>query len=220
MRRRTAVGIAAAALCGLLLAPGAGAGAQTSTTVQRVGAARAFAAKTRAVAAIDLRLHWLDTLTTQIGAASRLTADHRNALLGKVSADRTGLTNLRSQIEADDDGATFRQHAQQIVTDYRVYLLLTPQVHLTMIADAEEEADAHLSIAADKLAAAGKDVTAVRNDVSAAKAKIDPVVAQVLALAPSGYPGNRSTLTAARDALRSAAAEIKAGAAAARSLVS
>jgi len=216
--RRTAVVVAAAVLGGLLLAPGAG--AQTSTTVQRIGAARAFAAKARAVAAIDLRLHWLDTLTTQIGAASHLTAGDKSTLVGKVSADRTGLTGLRSQIEADDDGPTFRQHAQAIVTDYRVYLLLTPQVHITMVADALEEADAHLSIAADKLAAAGKEVTAVRSHVDAAKAKIDPVAAQVLALLPSGYPTNQSTLTEARDALRSAAVEIKAGAAAARSLVS
>jgi hypothetical protein len=179
---------------------------------------REFAAKAKAIAAIDRRLAWLDALTGHINGAQHLSADHKATLLDKINADRLGLRSLRAQIVADDDGPTFRQHAQQIVTDYRVYLLLTPQVHMTIVADAMDNAYERLSAVADKLAAEGKDVTELRARIADAKAHADPVPAHVLPLVPHGYPDNKPVLDAARDDLETARADLKAAVAIARSL--
>ena len=132
---------------------------------------------------------WRNTLTAQVDTARHLTAEHKATLLARIAAAKT------------DDA-----------------LLLTPLVHMTIVADAEEFADATLSIVADKLAAAGKDVTAVSAKIADAKGKVDPVAAQVLALAPAGYSASQSTLAADRDALMAAGADIKAAAAMARAL--
>ena len=137
----------------------------------------------------DPRPAWRNTLTTQVDTARHLTAEHKTTLLARIAAAKT----------ADA-------------------LLLTPLVHMTIVADAEEFADATLSIVADKLAAAGKDVTAVRVKVEDAIGKIDPIATQILALEPAGSSANHATLAADRDALRAAAADIKAAAATARTL--
>lgn len=132
---------------------------------------------------------WRNTLTTQVDTARHLTADHKATLLAKIASATT------------DDAQ-----------------MLTPLVRMTIVADAEEFADATLSIVADKLAAAGKDVTAVRVKVDDAIGRIDPVAAQILSLEPAGASSNLSTLTADRDALKAASAEIKAAAGMARAL--
>jgi len=224
--------IAGAVVAGtLLIAPGA-ALADTSTTVTPSTTAPStgaptpaaagrheFAAKTKAIAAIDKRLAWLDVLTGHVNAAQHLTADHKATLLDKIDADRRGLRSLRAQIVADDDGPTFRQHAQQIVTDYRVYLLLSPQVHMTIVADAMDAAYARLDTIADKLAAHGKDVTQLRAKIDDAKAHADPVPGHVLPLEPHGYPTvDKPVLDQARIDLKTARADLKDAVAIARSL--
>ena len=215
----------------LLIAPGA-ALADTSTTVSPSTTAPAspsatapastgrheFAAKSKAIAAIDKRLAWLDVLTGHVDNAKNLTADHKATLLAKIDADRTGLRALRAEIVADDDGPTFRQHAQEIVTDYRVYLLLTPQVHMTIVADAMDAAYAKLDAVADKLAAQGKDVTQLRAKIDDAKAHADPVPGHILPLVPHGYPDNKPVLDQARADLHTARTDLHEAVAIARSL--
>jgi len=189
-----------------------------STTAPSTAGRHEFAAKTKAIAAIDKRLAWLDVLTGHVNNAKNLSADHKATLLDKIDADRRGLRSLRAQIVADDDGPTFRQHAQQIVTDYRVYLLLTPQVHMTIVADAMDAAYARLDTIAGKLAAHGKDVTQLRAKIDDAKAHADPVPGHVLPLEPHGYPANKPVLDQARTDLKTARADLKEAVAIARSL--
>ena len=223
--------IAGAVVAGtLFLAPGI-ARADTTTTPSTAGPSTAgpsttspatgrheFAAKTKAIAAIDKRLAWLDVLAAHVNGAQHLSADHKATLIDKIDADRRGLRSLRAQIVADDDGPTFRQHAQQIVTDYRVYLLLTPQVHMTIVADAMDAAYAKLDAVADKLAAQGKDVTELRAKLADAKAHADPVPGHVLPLVPHGYPDNKPVLDQARTDLKTARADLKDAVAIAKSL--
>lgn len=219
--------IAGAVVAGtLLITPGVALAQTTSTTTAPSTTAPApavtgrheFAAKAKAIAAIDKRLAWLDVLTGHVNNAKHLTAAHKSTLLDKISADRLGLRSLRAQIVADDDGSTFRQHAQQIVTDYRVYLLLTPQVHMTIVADAMDNAYERLDAVADKLAAEGKDVTELRAKIEDAKAHADPVPGHILPLVPHGYPDNKPVLDQARQDLETARADLKAAVAIARSL--
>lgn len=192
----------------------------TSTSTPSAATGRhEFAAKTKAIAAIDKRLAWLDVLTGHVDNAKNLTADHKATLLDKIDADRMGLRALRAEIVADDDGPTFRQHAQEIVTDYRVYLLLTPQVHMTIVADAMDAAYAKLDAVADKLAARGKDVTQLRAKLEDAKAHADPVPGHVLPLEPHGYPSvDKPVLDQARTDLKTARADLHDAVAIARSL--
>ncbi|MBV9933735.1 MAG: hypothetical protein JO367_05485 [Actinobacteria bacterium] len=222
--------IAGAVIAGtLLITPGAAMADTSTTTAPTTTPTSApapaatprheFAAKTKAIAAIDKRLAWLDVLTGHVNNAKNLSADHKATLLDKIDADRRGLRSLRAQIVADDDGPTFRQHAQEIVTDYRVYLLLTPQVHMTIAADGMDVAYAKLETVADKLAAQGKDVTELRAKIDDAKAHADPVPGHVLPLEPHGYPTvDKPVLDQARTDLQTARADLKAAVAIARSL--
>jgi len=133
---------------------------------------------------------------------------------------------------AETTVAAVKADAQSMVDDYRVYLLIEPQAHLTIAMDIETTAAGTLRQVADKLAAAidaakaaGKDVTKaeagladLRTQVGAAEAAIDGKADTLLALKP-GPDGNairaqvgpiREAVRAARTALRKAAADAKA----------
>jgi hypothetical protein len=105
-----------------------------------------------------------------------------------------------------------------------VYVLVTPQVHLTIAADRVayiatlfSPVEAKLQAAIDKAKAHGKNVAAaqaadddLKAKVTAASAAVSGVPAEVLALTPAGYPGNRTTLEAARSSLQTARADLAA----------
>ncbi len=168
-------------------------------------------------AAIDRRFTTIDQLTNATNAADNLTADHRAALQSELGAERSGLAGLRTQIAAASDLATLKQLCPKIVDDYRVYLLEVPTVHLTIAADREGAAAAHLDAVGAKLndaitkaQAAGKDVgqaPALYADftahVAGAKASSNGVPGAVIPLTPAGYNDGTAApvLNSARDGL-------------------
>ena len=167
--------------------------------------------------AIDRRFTTIDQLTNATNAADTLTGDHRAALQGELSADRTGLQGLRAQITSASDLATLKQLCPKIVIDYRVYVLEAPTVHLTIAADREGAAAGHLDSVGTKLndaitkaQAAGKDVgqaPALYADFAAkvadAKASSAGVPGAVIPLTPAGYNDGSAipVLNSSRDSL-------------------
>jgi hypothetical protein len=186
-------------------------------------AARLAAVQGRCVAAIDARLGQLRGLTAAITAAPNLTTGHQASLTDILSASTSGLTTLKTTIKADTDLATLQGHCQDIVTGFRIYALVTPQVHLVIAADDLTSAADRLSQLADRIAQAitaakakGLDTTQaeaalaeMRSEVAAGKAAASGIVGNVLGLTPADYNANPKVLAPSRAALASARGHLR-----------
>jgi hypothetical protein len=178
--------------------------------------------KDRGHLAIQRRLNELDRLTALVNGAKHLTSANRSALLSKLSSDRSGLQSLDTKIQGDTDAATLKADLTSIVTAYRIYVLVAPQVHLVVASDRVAAFVALGDTIAGKIQAAidtakgkGTDIKAaqaalndMKKQLQAASAAIAGVASKVIALTPSGYPGNRTTLLSARSAILTARAHL------------
>ncbi len=91
-----------------------------------------------------------------------------------------------------------------MVYNYRVYVVMTPQTHLTIVIDDETfiegvfvNLEPQIATAIQNAQAAGKDVTAaqaaftdLKSQVSNAQAATNGQSTQILAQTPTAYPGN------------------------------
>ena len=105
-----------------------------------------------------------------------------------------------------------RTVAHDMVFTYRVYVVMTPQTHLTIVTDDETyiegvfvNLEPQIATAIANAQAAGKNVTAaqaafndLKNQVTSAQGETAGQSAQILAQTPSGYPGNWQVFLAAR----------------------
>ena len=176
---------------------------------------------------IDRRFETLDYLAAVVNRVPALTDEHEAALERILATTRAGLRALRAEIEADTTIAELRIDIPKIAKDFRVYLLVSPQVHLVIAADAVDAAVRRfgpvierLEAAIDRAEAAGKDVTHAREllamlieDVRAADAAVEGVAAEVLVLTPADWNDGtaqpvlraaRHDVAEARDHLRQA----------------
>lgn len=221
IRTAGATAIAGLALVTLSALP---AGAATPDPGARLEAGRA-----KCDAAIDRRLSTLDELSTRIGESKHLTDADRASLSDDVTTTRNGLTSLKSQIDADSDAATLRADCKRIVTDYRVYLLVAPTVHLVNGADAalsavENFGDANAKLTDAIAAAEGRGVDAAKvadakakqadmnAKVADAQAKAAPVAGTVVPLTPADINAGtgQAVLTSARSDLQAAKQSLQA----------
>lgn len=134
------------------------------------------------------------------------------------------MNTLRPQAQAATDAASLRTPCTSVVNDYRVYALVSPQVHLTRAADAAAHGISRLSDVDTKIdeaiaaaAAAGKDVTKVTADADAfttAVAKVSTDISgmadSVSALTPADYNADHGVLDAARAHAQDARTDVKA----------
>ena len=111
-----------------------------------------------------------------------------------------------------------------MVFDYRVYVVMTPQTHLTIVMDDETyiegvfvNLEPQIATAIQNAQAAGKDVTAaqaafndLKSQVSTAQGATNGESAQILAQTPAGYPGNWQVFLAARTNAANARADLHA----------
>ena len=131
--------LSAAALTGaLLLVAPAAAMAGTNAAPARTPAAEPGArrdvgtVKARAHEAIARRLDTLARLASRVRDNQYVSDAHRAALGDLIAAQTRGLTALDAKIQADTDLETLKADVKSIVTDYRVYLLTVPKVHLVI----------------------------------------------------------------------------------------
>ena len=190
---------------------------------------------------INRRFTTLDSLTAKITSSKVMTSADKTALQGEIGSTRSGLTSLKATIDAETAIPALRVDITKIATDYRVYLLVAPQVHLVNAADGVLAAQTKFADVGTKLAAriatakaAGKDTTAAQADLDAMNAAVaaagnlaGPVPAKLLPLTPAQYNGGtagpvltsaRAALTQARNDLKSAVADAKACRAALKAL--
>lgn len=179
--------------------------------------------KTNADREIDRRVTNLNKLIERINAMKRISADQKTALVTEVQSAITNLNTLKTKIAADTDAATLKADKQAIVTAYRVFLLLIPKIEIIAHADATLQTAAQMSAdnatiqaKIQSLQTAGKDVTSLQTLLTDRQAKIADAQTQaqkaidtVSSLTPAGYPGNRTTLMAARDLLKTARQDLQ-----------
>lgn len=210
--------LSAAAVTGALVlgAPAAALAASPTSPAQQGVRRDAGAVKARAHEAIERRLQTLDRLAQRVRDNRQLSDSHRAALTDLIESQVRGLTALDATIQADTDVEKLVADAKSIVTDYRVYLLTGPKVHLVIGADTEvavaaklDEVAGRLQTKVDRAAAASKDVTTAQSHLDEMKAKLADahssaagVPDAVLPLVPQDYPDNKPVLDTARASLQ------------------
>ena len=181
---------------------------------------------------ISRRFTTLDDLSSKISGAKALTSGDASALSAEVSSTKFGLTTLKATIDAETNIPALRADIVKIATDYRVYLLVVPQVNLVIGADTvvslqSKAADINTALSA-KIAeakAAGKNTSAAEADLATANtdfakaiAAASPLPAQLLPLTPAQYNAGSAgpVITAARPTMGGARDDVKAAVAAAK----
>ena len=191
-------------------------------------------AQQRVEAALSGRVTQLNTLLTAVNStANHLSAPDRGTLQSDISTvELPGIQGLEPQAQQATTCAALRSVARQMVFDYRVYVVMTPQTHLTIVADDETFVEGVLAGLEPKISAAiqnaqsqGKDVAAAQSafadfqkQVTAAQGATTGEAAQVLAQKPQGYPGNWTVFRSARSNLGNARLDLHAALADARQI--
>lgn len=192
--------------------------------------------KARALQAIDNRLQRVDRLEEAVeNHKEHLTGNHYGQLNSKLVTTEAGLEQLARQIEDAETLEELRVLIPQIWEDFRVYVLLTPQVRLVIASDvavyAGEKAgeiSARLSEAIQKAEEAGYDVDEAwellaefDQLVDSAVAAAAPVADTVLPLTPEDWNNGTAqpVLDQARQDIRGAHESFKMARQTAREIV-
>ncbi len=217
----------------------AGATAVAKTTASATGTTAADQAKLQLIinrgnSEIARRLSTLNTLSSKISSAAKLSSDDQAALSSEVSSEITNLTALKTKLDADTTVADAKTDAQSIINDYRVYALVVPKVNLVKTADDQQAAEAKLTALATKLQTritaaktAGKNVTSLQNglttmnsQISSAQAISTKIESDVIGLQPSDYNSDHSVLSGDRDQLKTAQSDVQDAVTSASTIVS
>lgn len=203
--------------------PGASAAAPSTAAAARLRPSAAGCGATQladdiATVGQDLseRVTQLNSLTNEANNSAGLTSADKATLLSDLSNELAGIQALQAKVPTDTTCAAVRADGRAMVVNYRVYLVMTPQVHLTNSADTESNLAGRLAViepalqdAINAAAAKGQNVAAAQADyndlvsqVSAAEADTSGIAASVLGFTPASYPGCWSSFLADRANLR------------------
>ncbi len=183
---------------------------------------------------INRRLVTLNSLSTKIDSATRLTASDQATLNMEVNDTISGLTSLKTQLDGETTLLPARNDAISIYTEYRVYALVAPKVGLIKVADDQQVIEAKLAALVPKLQARitlasnnGSNVATMQaqlNDmsakISAAQAISSNIESTVINLQPMDYNSNHSVLVGDNTQLRTAYNDIQAAYSDAKAIVS
>ena len=152
--------------------------------------------------AIERRLEQVDRLQEHVRSSDSLAPEHAAQLTSELSRAQGGLRSLLPEVARAETAGELRAIANEMVEDYRIYVLMTPKTFLTVASDhgvaLAERGTAHSSAiaeAARRAEAEGLDVSGVwallaraEESIAAGLSLIDPVAEQVLPLQPADYP--------------------------------
>lgn len=223
MNKTSRVMTAGAALAIAALAPVSGAFAATTTTTSS-GQTTWQEVQHNVAEALKARQTTLAYLTTSVQSNRYLTAGDRQALENLLGPETQGINQLASQVESATPQTTtiaqLRQDAYTMVHQYRVYLVMAPQVHLTEAFDTQTVIEPKIAAVEPKLQAAiakagnppgaveaYHDLQAQVTNATTATGKAD--IPAVLQVAPPGFPSDGGPLLTARTALHTAQGDLK-----------
>jgi hypothetical protein len=225
----TTTGITTAA--GVATTPGAtttpGGGSGTAQPSHPACTPSVFAqAQQRVEADLAARVTQLNTLLSAVdNSANQLTSGDRQTLQTDINTvELPGIQALQPQAQQATTCAQLFKAAHAMVFNFRVYVVMTPQVHLTIVADDETSVEGQIVTLEPAIAQAiqnaqaqGKNVsgaqaafTDLKNQVSAAQAATAGQASQVLAQTPAGFPGNWPVFLTARTDLVNAHTDLHA----------
>ena len=182
---------------------------------------------------ISRRFGTLDAISAKVSASKALTTSDAAALQSEIASTKTGLTSLKASIDSETSLPALKVDIAKIAADYRVYLLVAPQVNLVSAADGVVAAQTRFADVNTRLAAriaaakaAGKNTAAAQTALDAMNTAVanavglaQPLPAKLLALTPAQYNAGtagpivvsaRAALGQARDQLKAALASAKA----------
>lgn len=171
--------------------------------------------KQKCDSAVQNRLSTIGTLETRINTSKNVSSSHKSGLLAELDSDKSGLTSLDAKVQADTTATQAVSDCKGVVSDYRIYVLEVPKVHEVLVADDFLQISTTLQTLSPKLAQQlttaknnGVDVSAAENALadlnskaSSIQSSVSPLAGPVLALQPSGWPGNKPTLQSTRKTL-------------------
>jgi hypothetical protein len=177
---------------------------------------------------ITRRLTALGKLSSKISSATYLSSGDQATLSGDVSSEVANLTALKTKLDADTDVNTAVTDAQSIITDYRVYALVVPQVYLVKTADDQQTVESKLTGLYTKLSGlvSSSSSTAIQNDlkdmntqITNAQAISSSIETKVVDLQPSDYDSDHTLLSGDRDQLKTAQGDIQAATTDAKTII-
>jgi hypothetical protein len=149
--------------------------------------------KTRSYQEIDRRITALNGLLTKIEAMKKIVEEQKTILKTQINEQITALQTLRAKIEADTDLTTLKADKKSIVDSYRIFALFMPKINILAHAD-------RILTVADEMLTLTSDTNA-QSKINSAKTEAQKAIDTVTPLTPSDYPGNKSSLQAARQNL-------------------
>ncbi|MEI7546450.1 MAG: hypothetical protein WCK21_00115 [Actinomycetota bacterium] len=225
MKRSHSITLALVGLIGGLAFAGTAAASKPATDLGPL--------KAKCDAAISTRQAELDKLSSRAGSAPHLSGGHKSTIDSIIGSSKSGLGALQTKIDADTDLATLKADCDAVASEYRVFALRSPQVHLALAGDRESAGVAKANDIAAKLQTAitkaegnGKDVTDAKAKLADMKAKLadagsklSGTVDSELGLTPSQWNADHSVLAGPTQALRTAGDDLKAALADAKAIV-
>ena len=180
----------------------------------------------KAIAARQVALATLNSRVTTQFKAGRITASDNATLTSDISTNESGLSALKSKLDADTDAATARADFRSIYTTYRIFAVVLPrdshelwldmEIHLdgrlqnneTLIQDAINGAPASVQTQANQLFSDYKtQVTNAQAQTSAAQQIIPQLTPSAFNANPTAY---KTTLGSYKTDIQSAARDTKA----------
>jgi hypothetical protein len=204
------------------------AGATTTTQVSNPRCTPATFTQAQQLVEADLagRVTQLDALSSAVdNTANHLSTGDRQTLGNDITGfELPGIQSLQSQVQQVATCVGLRTVARSMVFNYRVYLVMTPQTHLTIVVDDETyiegvfvNLEPQIATAIQNAQAAGKDVSAaqaafsdLKSQVSTAQGETSGQAALLLAQTPTGYPGNWQVFLTARTDATNAHTDLRA----------
>jgi len=173
-------------------------------------------AQNHALRALTRRITRLHALSAAVGVSTALTSSDRSTLNAELASAVAALTALQQKIPTDASCDEVATDAQAMVAA-RVFLFVSPQVHLTIAADTETQMAGALNglepKIAQRIAAAqqqGRTVNSAQatfsdfqNQVTTASQSSAGISSAALALTAASVPGSRTTLEHAQTSLAS-----------------
>jgi hypothetical protein len=173
--------------------------------------------------AISVRLVALREFHAAATVRSALTASDRSLIVAQIATDRAGLDALAKSVRSDTAVPQLQDEIDAVITNYRVFTVVVPEVEMAIRLDAFEVGVARIAQIEAKISAAvatanalgdpGKTqqtYDALVSEVQTANGLLQTAHSAVLTLVPSSYPQAAQIFTSAQQAITSAREDITA----------
>lgn len=136
----------------------------------------------RADTLIATRLASLQRLLTRIQNDKKLTTADKASLTSDVQSAISGLTALKTKIDADTDLATARADAKSIITSYRVYAIFEPKIRLLVTINNLQTTSTNMAMLATKIQGLLDTLKSQGKDTTNAQTALTDVTTQLTAI--------------------------------------